>query len=285
MEAGAASFTVPPPLSFFGGWSSCLFHLLDYIYCRIILHQLSHVRGFLSASPWVFILVVGFFRLLGTWDFRWESWGRLDLFLRVWVGGVTAFSLALLGRQVVWFFWGRRKVTYRLTRHEKVRAPFHPPMRFLEKFGIRNQLYDLSFLEYDLELPGWPIEWSGLSIAHISDVHHGKYVHDAYLAYVHRAVTAWHTDLIIFTGDFVGGKEDIPHAFEWLKGLKAEMGVWAVLGNHDGWSDPIKAAKGLKAAGIGPPGQSGRFFPSLGVDLGLDGGRRPLDGREGRFSA
>jgi predicted MPP superfamily phosphohydrolase len=270
MEAGEAFHF---PFSSIAFWLLILvlFHLLDFIYCRVLLHQASQVHGFLMATPWLAFLVVGFFHLLHVWDFQWQSWGTLDFSAKAWMLAAVAVSIGLLTRQALWFFFWRKPVNFHLSRHEKVRAPVHPPMRFFEKIGIRNQLYDLSLLEYDLELPNWPPEWSGLTLAHLSDVHHSRYIHDAYLAHVHKAVMAWHADMIIFTGDFIGGGEDIPHAFHWLKDLKAEMGVWAVLGNHEGWTDPISAAKGLKEAGIGLLMNQAVLFHRSGSTLALLG--------------
>jgi hypothetical protein len=270
METGAA-FHGPFSTLVFLLFVFILLHLLDFIYCRVLLHQASQVHGFWMASPWLVFLAMGFSHLLRVWNFELRSWGHLDFFAKSWVVIVVGVSLGLLMRQVLWFFFLRKPVHFHLTRHEKVRAPIHPPMRFLEKIGIRNQLYDLSLLEYDLELPGWPMEWSGLTLAHLSDVHHSRYIHDAYLAHVHQAVTAWHADMILFTGDFIGGGEDIPHAFHWLRGLKAEMGVWAVLGNHEGWTDPVHAAKGLREAGIGLLMNQAVLFHRSGSTLALLG--------------
>jgi hypothetical protein len=246
-------------------------HLLDFIYCRIVLHQTSQVRGFLLAAPWLTFLFGGAGWVAGVWDFRGESLNSLPFPARAYLAIVAIASLLLLARQVIWFLFRRKPVEARLVHHVKVRPPVHPPLRFLEKVGVRNQLYDLSLLEYDVVLPGWPLEWSGLTLTHLSDVHHSRYIHNRFLAHVHQACMDWKSDLILFTGDFIGGGEDIPHAFHWLRGLRAEMGVWAVLGNHEGWTDPKSAAAGLKEAGIGLLANQAVLFHRLGATLAILG--------------
>jgi predicted MPP superfamily phosphohydrolase len=270
MEADAL---LPSPASHAAFWLlwTVLLHLLDFIYCRVVLHEASQVRGWLRALPWMLFLFAGSYRLLRDWDFEWGTWGDLGPFTKAWCVVALGVSLVLWVRQTIWFLFSRKPVRFHLTHHTKVRSPHHPPFRFLSRIGIRNQLYDLSLLEYDLEVPGWPLEWSGLTVTHLSDVHHSRYIHDAYLSRVHQAVVSWRSDLILFTGDFIGGHEDLLRGFRWLKGFHAEMGLWAVLGNHEGWTDPVSAARGLKDAGIGLLANQAVLFHRMGSTLALLG--------------
>lgn len=85
----------------------------------------------------------------------------------------------------------------------------------------------------------------------VSDVHarddwfDGKCVRD--LMSVVRSVPD--VSAILHLGDFVG---DDPTAIDWAAPLLAEIDVpsFAVLGNHDHWSDPERVAGGLAGAGI-----------------------------------
>jgi hypothetical protein len=76
---------------------------------------------------------------------------------------------------------------------------------------------------------------------------------------------ALNADIIVMLGDYVAGHRHITRtipAGEWapvLAGLKAPLGVHAILGNHDWWSDrevqqqgrgPTLARRALEAAGI-----------------------------------
>src|ERR1700723_3464504 len=72
-------------------------------------------------------------------------------------------------------------------------------------------------------------------------------------------------DITVLLGDYVAGHRHVTRfipADEWaavLAGLKAPLGVHAILGNHDWWEDkkvqqegqgPTNARRGLEAAGI-----------------------------------
>jgi predicted MPP superfamily phosphohydrolase len=57
-------------------------------------------------------------------------------------------------------------------------------------------------------------------------------------------------DLIILVGDFVSGKPGIRHIREALAGLHAPLGVYAVQGNHEHWTDAEAVRKELEALGI-----------------------------------
>jgi len=76
---------------------------------------------------------------------------------------------------------------------------------------------------------------------------------------------ALNADIIVLLGDYVAGHRHVTRfipADEWaavLAGLKAPLGVHAILGNHDWWEDkkvqqegqgPTNARRGLEAAGI-----------------------------------
>jgi predicted MPP superfamily phosphohydrolase len=57
-------------------------------------------------------------------------------------------------------------------------------------------------------------------------------------------------DLIILVGDFVSGKPGIRHIREALYGLHAPLGVYAVQGNHEHWTDARAVRKELEALGV-----------------------------------
>jgi len=158
-----------------------------------------------------------------------------------------------------------------LTRSRPLPHSLTPPFAALERVGLRNQVYDLSVNEYEVAPSRWPKEWSGLRVAHITDVHHGRVLHDGYLQQVRRALLRSKADLIAFTGDFVSTRRDLPQAFKWLEGLKAPLGVWAVLGNHEGWTDREAVEKGLRRARIRVLKNEAVFFRRKGSRLALLG--------------
>jgi predicted MPP superfamily phosphohydrolase len=116
--------------------------------------------------------------------------------------------------------------------------------------------------------PGWLQErrlvlesakWDGpaLTIGLASDFHvGGPHAGLDMLQRVVDGLNAAHPDLILLPGDFVtqgvlGGKAVSPEAIaDALRQLKAPLGVFATLGNHDWWFDGPRVRKALEAAGI-----------------------------------
>jgi uncharacterized protein len=96
----------------------------------------------------------------------------------------------------------------------------------------------------------------GLRIVVITDLHAGSPYIDA--GKIRRVVTlanAQHPDLILLAGDywrgtFLGADMPMPEVAALLKPLKAKLGVYAVLGNHDNWHGPVETQRALEAAGI-----------------------------------
>lgn len=95
-----------------------------------------------------------------------------------------------------------------------------------------------------------PAAFDGLTIAQLSDIHHGPYTG---LDYIRRCVEITNNlkpDVIALTGDFTfAGKKYVAPCAEALAGLKARVGVYAVLGNHDYYVGASQVARALKTAG------------------------------------
>jgi predicted MPP superfamily phosphohydrolase len=108
-------------------------------------------------------------------------------------------------------------------------------------YGAGIEAWGLRVTRYDIQPPQWPKDFP-LKIAAIADLH----ACDPWMDLERIAGIVAHTnslgaDLIVLLGDYVTGirhgVSDIPAA-QWapvLGGLKAPLGVHAVLGNHDWW--------------------------------------------------
>ncbi|WNZ58447.1 metallophosphoesterase [Microbulbifer sp. MKSA007] len=111
--------------------------------------------------------------------------------------------------------------------------------------------------EDDIVVDAWPKECNGLRVAILADLHVGSpYKGRKSLQNLVEAVNKSQPDLILLPGDFViqgvvGGKFVPPEdAAGILKELKAPMGVFAVLGNHDWWLDAARVEQSLESQGI-----------------------------------
>jgi uncharacterized protein len=131
-------------------------------------------------------------------------------------------------------------------------------------FGIEPTLR-LRVARYHLLPPKWPADFQ-LKIAVIADLH----ACDPWMSLEHiqaivERTNALNADLIVMLGDYVAGHRHVTRfipAGEWasvLAGLRAPLGVHAILGNHDWWDDKAvqregegttAAGRALQAAGI-----------------------------------
>jgi predicted MPP superfamily phosphohydrolase len=112
---------------------------------------------------------------------------------------------------------------------------------------VRNNV-EVSRVE--VKIANLPREFDGLTIAQMSDIHHGPYTGLDYINRCVEIVNGMHPDLIALTGDFTfAGRIYIEPCAEVLKGLKARVGVYAVLGNHDYYAGAGHVARAMRNAG------------------------------------
>jgi len=126
--------------------------------------------------------------------------------------------------------------------------------------GLRGFWWEPSSLQnenYELRLPGWPAACDGLRVALMADHHVGSPFNG--LDKLERIVdltTDAGPDVALLAGDYVitgvlGGTFVPPEAIaSRLARLRAPLGVYAVLGNHDWWLDAGRVGRALEAEGI-----------------------------------
>lgn len=96
-------------------------------------------------------------------------------------------------------------------------------------------------------------EFEGLRIVHLSDLHLGPWISYERFTEVIDMALEQHPDLVLITGDFIDRetpRELVPKYVELLTLLSAELGVFAVLGNHDHWQDADLVRQILADSGI-----------------------------------
>ena len=100
-------------------------------------------------------------------------------------------------------------------------------------YGFSNK-YDYQVKKIPLSFKNLPAAFKGLKIVQISDVHSGSFTDKAAVAQGIDRILSLQPDLILFTGDLVNNKaEEMKDYIEVFRRLKAPMGVFSVLGNHD----------------------------------------------------
>jgi uncharacterized protein len=132
-------------------------------------------------------------------------------------------------------------------------------------YGFSEPELQLRVTRYQLSPPQWPADLA-LRIAVITDVHAcDPWMSIERIEKIVDHTNALRADIIVLLGDYVAGHRNVTRlipANEWaavLAGLKAPLGVHAVLGNHDYWEDRVVQREGagspvarraLEAAGI-----------------------------------
>ena len=239
-------------------WLFLLFQFLIFVFLvnRISFHPKRIIPEALWVVSWTVLLFILQAALIAglaqAWDFRSQSLSSLPLFWKGFAAGSTLWVLFMVANHLEWHWFRLKKVDARLTRQWFPNRParWELPMAFLKYLGIENQVYDLEVVEYEVFLPDWPKEFSGLSLVQVSDIHHGKYIHPRFLKMVFDEARKLKPDLYAFTGDFVSHPKDIAPMKGFLKGFKAPLGVYALLGNHDHWADGPAMRKVLEGDGI-----------------------------------
>ena len=120
----------------------------------------------------------------------------------------------------------------------------------------------LVVVEDTIYIRNWDPAFDGLRIAMIGDIHGGSNaVTEEKIREVVARTNQQDPDVIVLLGDYVsqvrgpepldqrGLKMPVQVVAENLKGLKARYGVFAVLGNHDGWYGEQNVAAALEADG------------------------------------
>jgi predicted MPP superfamily phosphohydrolase len=132
-------------------------------------------------------------------------------------------------------------------------------------YGFGEPLLRLHVARYQLTPPKWPANFQ-LKIAVIADLHAcDPWMSLERIEAIVERTNALNADVIVMLGDYVAGHRRVTRvipASEWapvLGGLRAPLGVHAILGNHDWWDDktvqrdgqgPTVARRALEAAGI-----------------------------------
>ncbi len=105
-------------------------------------------------------------------------------------------------------------------------------------YGVFRTLYDFTLYRLDVPIVGLPRALDGLTIAQLSDLHAGSFFSDQPMKEAVALVNGLRPDVITITGDFVNSRvAELPLIRPALHDLRAELGIYACLGNHDHYAD------------------------------------------------
>lgn len=223
----------------------------------LVLLQIYAFQAVKSATRlkyvWYFYLAVSALILLNFFlRFLWADNSTVFQGARAYAFG---FLLALLAGQLVLLILMfaediARVVIALFSKKDYTKGHFYMPSRrnFLAKlalglaaipfssllYGMYKGKYNFKVLEYDLEFEDLPEAFEGYKITQISDIHCGSFDNFEKIKYGVELIKAQKSDLVLFTGDLVNNKAEETEEWKALFGsIRAEDGVFSVLGNHD----------------------------------------------------
>lgn len=132
--------------------------------------------------------------------------------------------------------------------------------------------YMLSIEHERIHLNRLPKAFDGFRVVQLSDIHHGPYSSRDQIERAVDTANRLQPDIIALTGDYISKERHYaaPCA-EMLGRLKAKYGVYAVLGNHDHWTDAALITDLFRAEGITVLINEGMHFEKNGASIWLAG--------------
>jgi predicted MPP superfamily phosphohydrolase len=101
-------------------------------------------------------------------------------------------------------------------------------------FGIISGAHDYRVEKISLKIPNLPKAFKGMRIAQVSDIHTGSFFNKTAVKGGVEMMMREKADVIFFTGDLVNNEaKEVKDYFEIFSKLKAPLGVFSTLGNHD----------------------------------------------------
>lgn len=119
-------------------------------------------------------------------------------------------------------------------------------------YGIISGAHDYRVKKVPLYLKNLPKSFEGMTIAQLSDIHSGSFYNKTAVQGGVDMLLAQKPDVVFFTGDLVNNEaKELNDYFDVFKKVKAPLGVYSTLGNHDygdyiPWDNEEKKAKNLE---------------------------------------
>ncbi len=195
----------------FGIIGNFMFQALNYDRSEGFNHALSYSLGFfISLFIFQSVIMVGLF---------------FEDIIRIPQALYSLFNQGLNGQE---YFPERRKFLSQLTLI-LASIPFGALI-----YGMYRGKYNYKVMSYEIEFDDLPDSFDGFTITHFSDLHCGSFDNYEKVKYGIELINKQKSDVIMFTGDIVNNiSNELDPWKELFSKLKAEYGVYSVLGNHD----------------------------------------------------
>jgi predicted MPP superfamily phosphohydrolase len=219
------------------------------------------------------------------------SWSSLPVPLLIYLAVCGAVALSLPG--VALYRLVRRTPLLKSYRSQTVDITHELGFRPLGSGPYRlfadipgNEFLKLEICDKEFQVPGLPVEWDGLTILHLSDLHFTGVVDRPYFERLIDHALTLPADLVVFTGDLLD-REDLVAWFPTTLGrLSAPLGCYFVLGNHDSYLTNVPEIR-QSLESLGWEDASSRFVTveHRGQPLVICGSETPWMGTQPDLSA
>ena len=188
-----------------------IFQIINYDRSEGFTHMISYSLGFfISLFVFQFIIIIGLI---------FEDIIRFPQAL------YSFFNQGITGQD---FFPQRRKFISQITL-TIASIPFGALL-----YGMYRGKYNYKVSSYELEFDDLPVSFDGFKLTHISDIHCGSFDNPEKVKYGIDLINKQDSDVIMFTGDLVNNvSKELNPWKDLFSSLKAEHGVYSILGNHD----------------------------------------------------
>lgn len=118
-------------------------------------------------------------------------------------------------------------------------------------WGIISGAHDYRIRRVRLVIKGLPKPFEGMTIAQLSDIHTGSFFNKTAVLGGVEMLLKEKPDMVFFTGDLVNDKaSEVKEYINIFDKIKAPLGVYSTLGNHDygayaGWASPQAKAQNI----------------------------------------
>ena len=166
-----------------------------------------------------------------------------------------------------WFRSLEREVSFQLSAHV---YPFVPGISRPYTFLLDREL---TVSEASIPVAGLPVPLDGVAVLLITDIHVGPFLRPEALRRAFDRLRTLSPDLILIGGDITTARlsEILPH-LDAFRSLRAPLGTFAVLGNHDHYTgEPARLSALLEESGV-------RVLTNRWVPIERDGARLSLAG-------
>ena len=132
--------------------------------------------------------------------------------------------------------------------------------------------FRLTVEHHQIHLRRLPRDFDGFRIVQLSDIHHSPFTSREQIERAVATANSLQPDIVALTGDYVSKERQYaaPCA-ELLGSLRARYGVFAVLGNHDHWTDAALITDLFRAEGMTVLVNQGMRFEQKGGAFWLAG--------------